>query len=311
MGSSVLEWAACSSTLSSFHRQFLPAQPARADVQSEMNTELLISEVFKRQPLWNKRNKFHTNKNVVDKLWAEVSKELDYEESLVKRKWKYIGDKFAVELEKFPSRSKEQYSQLFRFLIDIVKPRVLTGNFSSMLAKGKSETSLPGSSQVGNQTDDVEPPLDKEEGMPASPTLTQDTSVRGDEDLDKHKIILDFSHPKKKATGKSLKTEDYNQSILEIERQKMQYLREISNQNQGKDDDEDLMFLKSLLPHIKKILDANKLTFRSRIQELVQQFAYQVPITSPLPHTSSSSVSAHTSQVSPYSNEHTHSPLET
>lgn len=46
-----------------------------------------------------------------------------------------------------------------------------------------------------------------------------------------------------------------------------------------------------------------KLTFRSRLQELVHQFAYPVPAISPLPdtHGSSSAASAYTTQVSPYS----------
>ena len=43
-----------------------------------------------------------------------------------------------------------------------------------------------------------------------------------------------------------------------------------------KDDgnDEDLMFLKSLLPHVKNIPMENKFIFRCRMQELVQEFAY-------------------------------------
>lgn len=244
-----------------------------------------------------------------------------FSETLVKRKWKNLRDQFAVELGKFTPRtgdaagdtqtSKWQYFKSLHFLKDVVKPRASTGNFSSLLAKGTAETSLPGPSQVRNQTDGVESPLDEEECVPASPTLTQDVPVRGDEDFDKQRITSNSSRPKKQTAGKRPKKEDYNQSILDIERQIMQYLIENSSRKRAKDDDEDLMFFKSLLPHVKKIPDANKLTFRSHIQELVQQFAYQVPITSPLPHTSSSPVSARTLLVSPDSYEHTLSPVET
>lgn len=87
-------------------------------------------------------------------------------------------------------------------------------------------------------------------------------------------------------------------------------MKEKINRKQDKEDDEDLMFFKSLLPHVKRIPAVQKLTFRSRLQELVQQFAYPVPAISPLPdtHGSSSSASAYTPQVSPYS--YAHSPIE-
>lgn len=49
-----------------------------------MEVELLISKVFERAPLWDKRDKQHANRNVTDKLWKEVSKELDCEGKNIK-----------------------------------------------------------------------------------------------------------------------------------------------------------------------------------------------------------------------------------
>ena len=49
-----------------------------------MEVELLISKVFERAPLWDKRDKQHANRNVIDKLWKEVSKELDCEGENIK-----------------------------------------------------------------------------------------------------------------------------------------------------------------------------------------------------------------------------------
>ncbi|XP_063869633.1 uncharacterized protein LOC135105425 isoform X2 [Scylla paramamosain] len=40
-----------------------------------MDMELLISKVFEKPPLWDKRSKLHANKNVSGKLWAQVSKD--------------------------------------------------------------------------------------------------------------------------------------------------------------------------------------------------------------------------------------------
>lgn len=67
------------------------------------------------------------------------------------------------------------------------------------------------------------------------------------------------------------------------------------------------MFFKSLLPHVKIIPAVQKLTFRSRLKEPVQRFAYTVPVKAPLPDTNGSVYSAYTPQVSPYS--YAHSPI--
>ena len=44
-----------------------------------MEIELIISKVFERAPLWDKRNKAHANRNVLNKLWAEIALETGYE----------------------------------------------------------------------------------------------------------------------------------------------------------------------------------------------------------------------------------------
>ena len=41
----------------------------------KMDFELLISKVYARQPVWDKWNKHHAYRNVVDRLWAEISQE--------------------------------------------------------------------------------------------------------------------------------------------------------------------------------------------------------------------------------------------
>ncbi|KAK8397094.1 hypothetical protein O3P69_004634 [Scylla paramamosain] len=162
------------------------------------------------------------------------------------------------------------------------------------------------SPQIEYQMGTMEPPLATEEGV----SHTKDALEREDEVMEKQWLISPATRPKKKGANKRSKTDDFNQSILDIEQQKIQYLKEKINRKQDKEDDEDLMFFKSLLPHVKRIPAVQKLTFRSRLQELVQQFAYPVPAISPLPYThdSSSSASAYTPQVSPHS--YAHSPIE-
>lgn len=63
----------------------------------------------------------------------------------------------------------------------------------------------------------------------------------------------------------------YNEKILQLEQQK---LDTIQNAFQRQPENDDLMFLKSLLPFISKIPQEKKLRFRSRIQQVVDEFAF-------------------------------------
>lgn len=42
----------------------------------DIDNEVLIALVFDKAPLWDKRNKFYSNRNVTDKLWKEISSEM-------------------------------------------------------------------------------------------------------------------------------------------------------------------------------------------------------------------------------------------
>ena len=52
---------------------------SREWTSGKMDIEQLISKIFEKSPLWDKKNKLHAKRNVVDKLWGEISKELDCE----------------------------------------------------------------------------------------------------------------------------------------------------------------------------------------------------------------------------------------
>lgn len=41
-----------------------------------MDKDLLIAAVFEKTPIWDKRHKLHSNRNVVDKYWKEISVEM-------------------------------------------------------------------------------------------------------------------------------------------------------------------------------------------------------------------------------------------
>lgn len=42
-----------------------------------MDSDVLISLVFSKQPVWDKRDKTHCNRNVTDKCWKEISEAMN------------------------------------------------------------------------------------------------------------------------------------------------------------------------------------------------------------------------------------------
>ena len=44
-----------------------------------MDVDALISYVYTRTPIWDKRDKLHANRSVVDKLWKEIANEIQHE----------------------------------------------------------------------------------------------------------------------------------------------------------------------------------------------------------------------------------------
>ncbi|GFO01215.1 transcription factor adf-1 [Plakobranchus ocellatus] len=64
----------------------------------------------------------------------------------------------------------------------------------------------------------------------------------------------------------------YKQKLLDLEEKKLELLTQRNEKNDESDDD--LLFLKSLLPYIKRIPAERKLSFRSGIQRTVEDFAF-------------------------------------
>ena len=170
--------------------------------------------------------------------------------------------------------SKWQYFSLLHFLKDVVKPRPSTGNLSSQLANATTETASPISHPEECQTSTEE----NGTALPTEECVSLDTSHVDDNTdginyiIGEQKAVSQFTKPRTRPNKRS-RTDDFNQNILDIEQEKVQYLKEKMKRKED-GNDEDLMFLKSLLPHVKNIPMENKLIFRCRMQELVQEFAY-------------------------------------
>ncbi|XP_050311195.1 uncharacterized protein LOC126746843 [Anthonomus grandis grandis] len=280
-----------------------------------MDVEILIASVYKKCPIWDKKSKLHSNRNVVDKCWKEIAEEMKEDENKLRKKWKYIRDQFSVELGKFPPprsgdaandtpTSKWPYFKLLLFLKDTVMPRKLKGNLPQVSGRTESfaesqteaEESIQSSMELDEtsfcSTEDVVPPQRN-----AGDDIVENTRQENIKTPSRTKRNTDVSStPQFSSKKKRGPTEIFNDSLLEIEKQKVAYLESKSKRANEKED-EHLLFFKSLLPHVKKIPESRVLAFRCRVQELVEQFSYplnrfeSVPSTILGPSTSNSSIS--------------------
>ena len=96
----------------------------------------------------------------------------------------------------------------------------------------------------------------------------------------------------------------YNETITAIEKQKAKFLEEAIKNHQP--ENEDLLFFRSLMPHVNNIPANMKLHFRNCIQQVVDEFAYP-PASSTFQHCpfslSSSSLSSASSIFNSLSSE--------
>jgi hypothetical protein len=98
---------------------------------------------------------------------------------------------------------------------------------------------------------------------------THDKNQDDGEVKSQERSLLQDNPRKKKRNGVNTK---YNKTIIETEKQKAKFLEEaIKNR---KPEHEDLLFSRSLLPHVKNIPAHMKIRFRNRIQQVVDEFAY-------------------------------------
>ncbi|XP_045482789.1 uncharacterized protein LOC123686591 isoform X2 [Harmonia axyridis] len=276
-----------------------------------MDIDALIAEVYKRSAIWNKNHKLHSNRNIVDKCWREISLEMNEDGNKLRKKWKYLRDQFSVELGKCPIlrsgdapedelSSKWTYFTQLLFLKDVVKPRASSGNLSAALQLHQREYGDDASQSftrcdVSNENeyfDEIPQGSDRNEiGSTFSfkNNKEQDTeNIRADCDNENASTLSPASTGTEKPVAKRRRTlmnDEFNTSLLDIEKRKLEYL-EAKSRRQSYEEDEHLLFFKSLLPYVRKIPESRILAFRCRVQELVDDSIYYGPEANSFPNIS-------------------------
>lgn len=159
------------------------------------------------------------------------------------------------------------------FLKDVVRARHSTGNLSKNKIKLYETEELDDVQDHFNLTEDLErneESNDLEDGEISNRSLGEECgaipkaeNVANEDPLN----ILNVSHTiKRKAM-----TSTFDETVVNIKK-KPKFLESAFSNCQL--DSEDMLFLRSLLPHMAKIPDHKKLKFRSRLQDVVEEFAY-------------------------------------
>ncbi|XP_045474622.1 transcription factor Adf-1-like [Harmonia axyridis] len=264
--------------------------------------EVLIVAVRNSKILWDKTDKRYHNRLLVDREWRRIAKELGEPKEAVKGKWKNLLDTFNRELKKVhKSRSGEEangpcrykgtwcYFEEMYFLKRILTPRKTKGNLSSSQEKDINGDEFQSESQEDDESeanrcieqeeyDKEEEELTHIEDVPKSAIRLKLSKRRRPTSLQNELENLEKSLPsstspknpikvsrKRKAGTPQYQHDCFEREMLQLEAKELDILRNT------KDDDEDINFFKSLLPHVRQLSSINKLNFRSQVQNLLCQ----------------------------------------
>ena len=211
---------------------------------------------------------------------------------MLRKKWKYLRDQFSVEIGKIkPPGSGDPGGESYEpkwphyrsllFLKDIVKPRASSSNLKSDRSAPMHSNPNPSNDKTADSVqfgdsgdhddrgDSVAFNDNDNEDLRSTQYGTHDENQDDGEVNNQERSLVQDNPRKRKRNGVNAK---YNETITAIEKQKAKFLEEAMKNRQP--ENEDLLFFRSLLPHVSNILANMKLRFRNRIQQVVNEFAY-------------------------------------
>ncbi|XP_071439223.1 uncharacterized protein [Hetaerina americana] len=244
-------------------------------------SEILISEVQKRPALWNLRGKAYHNRVIVERDWKKVAEITGLSVGASKVRWKNLRDHFRKELLKQnrPNTEGDGEQRLSKwihfdsllFLKHVLKPRRMKGKLTAgtgedapdpipeetEMAAGHATSDDSGDyefTRAGNAS--IEEQKEQTAMVPQLQTVTGYNSTEMSTAMKLKRELKDGSC-----------TEDFS---LASESQLLKLKGDMLSLIQLLEDD-DLNFLRSLLPYMKSLPPIRKLVVRSQFQNLLVQ----------------------------------------
>ncbi|KAL4135497.1 hypothetical protein QTP88_007103 [Uroleucon formosanum] len=257
--------------------------------------ELLISEVQKHSFLWNKWDKKYRDRYTTEKAWNDIAIKLKLDKEDIKKKWRSLRDTFLKEKRKIVKHRSgdaqdcvEEYNgkwahySLMLFLNDTTTPRTTESNISDTFPTENSvhddnlfERNVDYEIPDTRDTIDADPEynitLNNNSCVPSSPKSVKSILNSG-QDVSDTEIVVDSPAKVANPTKKMKKTygNSFEDQLLELEREKNNKISALlKNQLDNSENDEDMYFFKSLLPHFKKINSIQKLRMRNQFQAII------------------------------------------
>ncbi|CAI6362082.1 unnamed protein product [Macrosiphum euphorbiae] len=270
-----------------------------------MSSTLVVSEqiaaaVFVQEAIWNPRHPDHKNRTKIQKCWSNVEKDLNMNVLTLKSKWKNIRDYYRAELKKVSSgRSGAGADEVtsstwplfpcLNYLKDTMETRPRTTNLTNLKSASNSVENAP------QDTSGDFSHLNVDENSEEEICEDDNDIIQSTGSIVREKPMYTSKISKKSKTSMT----KFRQELLNLEAKKIKLL-----QNEEKDD-EDLMFLKSLLPDLKSLSRPQKIRTKIKFQEILYNEVMNIkPATST--STLYSSTPASVSTQSSVSNDDSH-----
>ncbi|XP_053682947.1 uncharacterized protein LOC128733397 isoform X2 [Sabethes cyaneus] len=219
-----------------------------------IDSERVIALVFERKPIWDKRLRQHNNRPLVDKLWRQIAHQmgLGLSNDGIKKRWRSLRDHFLKELKKVPPGKLEeherytawQHFERMLFVKDMMKPK-------RPLQKVESKDFEP------KETDD----------SISNPIEMVEMDALEFDDLEKNMNELKTGNDQKFVVQQQ--TSSSNDDVGEV-------LKGMEHREAAPcEEDDDVLYFKSLLPYVRKLKPNKKMRFRIEVQHLVLEHVYQ------------------------------------
>ncbi|CAG9770222.1 unnamed protein product [Ceutorhynchus assimilis] len=232
--------------------------------------EQIISAVFQKPALWDRSKKAHYNRYILKECWNQVASTCEITVADARKAWKILRQQFKLQFERLPPRRsgdpapedhvKWPYFKSLLFLRDNFERRHATDSSDD------DSREFEGGDDTQHDTGDVL-------SSSTQTTTFDDTSQTFANVLTVEFVTLRSSTNEKSDNldyqERSAPTDQTGQGLLEIEKEKLK----MSTLNNN---DEDVRFFASLLPHVKKLSPVDKFTFRAYVENMITEMVYGV-----------------------------------
>ncbi|XP_046851058.1 uncharacterized protein LOC124444477 [Xenia sp. Carnegie-2017] len=227
--------------------------------------EALIENVSSNKVVWDTSNANYKNKNVQESAWLKIASEcgLEGKASSIKAKWRDLKDTYRKKLKLLIPKSGDsggtkkatwqwmsQMSFMKKFSI------VETPTSSNFLTINEEESRRMGLLSNDTEADISDLSLTLDDPKPDSPACSSSASAVSNTEISK---APNFSGKRRK------RDESLNQVDLAI----------LSELNKDKDDDEDSLFMKCLIPQLRRLEHKKKALIKCQIQQLLFQAEFE------------------------------------